>query len=599
MITPMQKLSILCLASDTNASLAALRELGVLHVTPSTAPTGETHDEAQRRVEAAKTALSTLSAHEHTHDHTDKPAAIDAGTLITNICDLRHQLKHNEEQLTNLQHQHQSLQPYGEFNPESIAALAERGIFVRLYHARDLTTVETPETAQLHILSSDKSGVHFALISNSDFTTNAAEFHIPTTSLNAVDADIIATQLEIDGINEKLTKLASAHDQVEQELHEREEATRYAYVHDTLGQHGAISLLSGFVPVDTIEHVRAAASTQGWGLLIEEPSADDAVPTLLKLPRWVTPIKAVLKMLAIVPGYHESDISGVFLIFFSIFFAILIGDAGYGVLFLLITLWARKKAPKAPAYPFVLFGILSTCTIIWGAVTGNYFGIHPDALPGLLQGFQMSWLTGPDPEIARNHVMKLCFIIGAVHLTIAHVWNIIELAPSPKAIAQLGWIGLVWSMYFTALNMVLQLAIPAFFLPLILGSVALILLFMTPPKAMKTEWIHHAMFPLSVVNCFVDIVSYIRLFAVGLASLSVAQSFNGMAMDLGWSRIWTIPLMALILLAGHGLNIILCALGILVHGVRLNTLEFSLHKDLEWKGTPYQPFARTQRQTSN
>jgi V/A-type H+-transporting ATPase subunit I len=103
------------------------------------------------------------------------------------------------------------------------------------------------------------------------------------------------------------------------------------------------------------------------------------------------------------------------------------------------------------------------------------------------------------------------------------------------------------------------------------------------------------MFPLSIVNCFVDIVSYIRLFAVGLASLSVAQSFNDMAMQLGWKHIWTIPFMAMILLAGHALNIILCALGILVHGVRLNTLEFSLHKNLEWKGIPYQPFARKQQ----
>jgi len=195
--------------------------------------------------------------------------------------------------------------------------------------------------------------------------------------------------------------------------------------------------------------------------------------------------------------------------------------------------------------------------------------------------------------------MMLCFLIGAIHLTIAHVWNAIALAPSLQALAQLGWIGLVWSMYFTAMNMVVQQPLPGLFMPLILGSIALILLFMTPLKAMKKDWINHAMFPLSIVNCFVDIVSYIRLFAVGLASLSVAQSFNNMAMQVGLSRIWTIPLVALILLLGHGLNIILCALGILVHGVRLNTLEFSLHKNLEWKGIPYRPFARMPRQTTN
>ena len=101
------------------------------------------------------------------------------------------------------------------------------------------------------------------------------------------------------------------------------------------------------------------------------------------------------------------------------------------------------------------------------------------------------------------------------------------------------------------------------------------------------------MFPLTLVGCFVDVISYIRLFAVGMASLSVAQSFNDMAMRLDFSKIWTIPFIALILLAGHGLNILLCALGILVHGVRLNTLEFSTHKEQEWSGSKYNPFKKS------
>jgi V/A-type H+-transporting ATPase subunit I len=182
-------------------------------------------------------------------------------------------------------------------------------------------------------------------------------------------------------------------------------------------------------------------------------------------------------------------------------------------------------------------------------------------------------------------------MIGAIHLTIAHVWNAIALAPAVKALAQIGWIGLVWSMNLTAQNMVLGKPYPGFFLPLFVTSVTMILLFMTSPKDLKKDFIQHAMFPLTIVNCFVDVVSYIRLFAVGMASLAVAQSFNSMAIGMGVEKIWTVPIIALILLLGHGLNIILCALGVLVHGVRLNTLEFSGHKNIEWKGVPYRPFA--------
>ena len=598
MITPMKKLSLLCLASESEATLEALRDLGVMHVTPAAELTGSTSEEAHRRLDDAKTALATLDAYiQHPAIPTNAVAeAMEADVLIDEICEQRQRHRHLEEQLANLRHTRHSLLPYGDFAPATIQSLAERGIIVRLYHARDLNAIEVPEGVQLHVLCTDKTGTHFAVIGESDFTVDTPEFHVPDRSLKDVEAEISSTQLALDMINERLTTLAMSRETVEHVLHDRTDAAGYADIHDSIGKHGDIAFLRGFCPIDALDAVREAGTQHGWGLLVEEPAEDDAVPTLLKLPRWVTPIKAVLQMLAILPGYRESDISGVFLIFFSIFFAILIGDAGYGLLFLAITLFARKKKPNAPAYPFVLFGILSVCTIIWGAITGNYFGIAPTALPSFLQGVQVPWLTG---DAAQSHIMMLCFLIGAIHLTIAHVWNAIALAPSLQAVAQLGWIGLVWSMYFVALNMVLQLALPGFFLPLILASVALILLFMTPLREMKKDWIHHAMFPLSMVNCFVDIVSYIRLFAVGLASLSVAQSFNGMALDLGWSRIWTIPLMALILLAGHGLNIILCALGILVHGVRLNTLEFSLHKDLEWKGVPYRPFARVPRESSN
>ena len=129
---------------------------------------------------------------------------------------------------------------------------------------------------------------------------------------------------------------------------------------------------------------------------------------------------------------------------------------------------------------------------------------------------------------------------------------------------------------------------------IVLGCIGLtlVVLFMTPVRRLKAEIINHAMLGLSVVSNFVDVVSYVRLFAVGMASVMVAQSFNSMALQLGIEKIWTIPFIALILFAGHALNIVLCALGILVHAVRLNTLEFSNHIGLQWAGIKYNPFRK-------
>jgi V/A-type H+-transporting ATPase subunit I len=589
MITPMKKVSIVCLEQDKEQALQQLRDLGVLHVVPETDTSGDTLPAATDAIEKAQLAIDTLHAFEKVLHHPCDGNGKDAGKLIDRVVSLHDRHRMLEEQLTALRHTRHAQAPFGDFSPETVHALATKGIIVKLYHTRDLESLTIPDGVQVHTLSTDKKGTHLAAIGREDFELDAVAYHLPTQSLSELDTQINQRERELADINEELYKLTPCKHLIEEEQRRRLDAQQFASVHDGMGHQGPVAYLRGFAPTESLDAIRLAAGEHGWGLLIDDPGADDNVPTLLKMPKWVTPIKAVLQMLSILPGYRESDISGLFLIFFSIFFAILIGDAGYGALFLLITIVARLKKPKAPAYPFVLFGILSIGTIVWGALTGNYFGISPAALPSPLQQLQLTWLTG---EAARDNLITLCFLIGAIHLTIAHVWNTIALAPAVKALAQVGWIGLVWSMYLTALNMVLGRPYPGFFLPLFVASLVLILLFMTSPKDLKSEWIQHAMFPLSVVNCFVDIVSYIRLFAVGMASLAVAQSFNDMALGIGISKLWTVPLFALILLLGHGLNIILCALGILVHGVRLNTLEFSLHKNIEWKGVPYRPFAR-------
>jgi len=596
MITPMSKVSVLCLQDDVARALEELRELGVLHVTHSETPAGAHLDAGKERLAAAEEALLSLNAHVHKPHHGihDTGPPPDGEELVEQALSLQRHKNELCERLEALRHERHVLRPYGNFDREQIERLADEGITVKLYHVRDIEALDVPEGVQIHVLTREKDGGYIAAIATDSFELDGTPPVLPDESLDSVKEQIAQVKLGISDAEHELLKLSQWHGIVASVVHDLAESVRFMEVREGMGKSGRITFLAGFCPVPRLPDIENAAKEHKWGLLTEDPSEDDNVPTLLTVPGWIKPIKAVFDMLGIIPGYREADISAVFLLFFSVFFAILIGDAGYGLLFLVLTLIARKKLPKAPSYPFVLLGILSVCTIVWGAITGNYFGIRPEVLPGFVQGLQLGWLTG---EGSRDNLIRLCFLIGAIHLTIAHVWNAVVLFPSLKALAQTGWICLVWSMYLVALNMVLQVPYPAFFLPLFILALALILLFMTPAKEMKREWIHHAMFPLSMVNCFVDIVSYIRLFAVGLASLSVAQSFNDMAIDLGWERIWTIPVMALILLLGHVLNILLCALGILVHGVRLNTLEFSLHKEIEWKGIPYSPFAKKTTQT--
>ena len=289
-----------------------------------------------------------------------------------------------------------------------------------------------------------------------------------------------------------------------------------------------------------------------------------------------------MEMIGILPGYEEVDISAIFLLFLSLFCAMLIGDAGYGILFLVITRWARRRLPHAPALPFTLITIMSVSTIVWGALTGSWFGLV--RLPAPLMGLKVNWLTDKD------NVMSLCFFIGAVQLTLAHAWNAVRMANSFRAVAQIGWIGMAWTMFFTARTAAQGFPFPPHMLWVCAGSVAAIVLFMTPLRELKAEWFQHIVLPLNLVSNFVDIVSYIRLYAVGTASVAVAMAFNEMAAPM-FSSILSGLLGAIILFLGHALNIVLATMGVVVHGVRLNLLEFASHVGMQWTGTPYQPFA--------
>jgi V/A-type H+-transporting ATPase subunit I len=205
---------------------------------------------------------------------------------------------------------------------------------------------------------------------------------------------------------------------------------------------------------------------------------------------------------------------------------------------------------------------------------------------------RIDWLAPTDSALGVKNIMLFCFVLGALHLTLAHGWAALRCGKTPQALAQLGWIGSTWLMFFLARSMVLGAEMPGFTEALAWTSIAAIALFMTPPKAIKAEWFNHVMLPLSLVSNFVDVVSYLRLFAVGSAGVAVAQSFNTMAMKAAEGGGSGLVVAAFIALFGHTLNLLLAAMAVLVHGVRLNTLEFSAHLGLQWSGVPYRPFGR-------
>lgn len=582
MIVPMKSVTLLCLLPDQERTLVALRELGVVHLSPVAAPDSEALETVRNRLVAAREAVVSLAG-PAVNGSVPRPGE-DVWPVVQRVHELLHRHRELQGALEALVNERAALGPYGDFDPEAIRRLQANGVAVKLVQVAAGEALPALQGAVVTELSRDRTNRYLAVVSRGPVECGGREFPLPARSLKAVEADRRATQQAMEESLRKLDELKPWRGEVEQWVRTLEDQERFLQARDGMGRWERVSYLRGYCPAGTERRLREAAVAQGWGVLVRDPEPDEEVPTLLSNSRWVRPIKAVFDMIGILPGYREIDVSACFLLFFSLFFAMLVGDAGYGLVFLLLTIVARQRMPAAPVQPFALMGIMSGSTMVWGMLTGTYFGVaHP---PAFLLRFRIDWLTQED------HLKLFCFLVGTAHLMVAHAWNGIRNRRSWQSLAQLGWMGTTFTMFFFSRFMVLAYPLPGFVVPLLVASIVLIVLFMTPPKALKEEWFNHAMLPLSLVSNFMDVVSYVRLYAVGMASLALAMAFNDMAAGLG-SGVGASVGAALILFLGHALNLVLSAMGVLVHGVRLNALEFSSHIGLSWTGFAYSPFAKT------
>jgi V/A-type H+-transporting ATPase subunit I len=594
MIVKMKKLTLLCTPAQQELTLAKLRDLKVVHVKNVHAPEGPELDQARNHLLYVERAQDVLTAHPDTD-----PTGKDPDQLVDTVWELIHKEKELKETLQALEHENTRITPFGDFEPQEVEKLIAKGLCVKLYELPVKDSPEIPEDISICEISRDKTLSYVLAVGREDFTLTAHEIRLPDQSLSQIHHHIEKTEKALGATHTEFQKYAGDKQLVDQVAGDAADSVTYLEVQEGMGSEQEIVYLKGFYPIDREQDLIVAAEENGWGYQLNDASADDEPPTLLRNPKWVSPVKAALDMIGVVPGYKELDVSALFLIFLSIFFAFIVGDAGYGLLFAGLTLFGKIKTKgKAAAQPGLnLLMIMSTFCIIFGALTGNYFGIALESLPAWMQALSSDYMTGKiaeggwNSDLAAKNIMFICFSIGTIHISIAHVWNFIRKINSWGCLQDLGWLTCTWMLFGVVLNMVLYIELPAWVtaaqLPMLGIGIGLIVLSLV----MSKSYFGLVTLALDVINNFVDIISYVRLYAVGAASLAIAQAFNGMAFPEGEPISFTIG-GALILFAGHALNIILAAMGVMVHGIRLNTLEFSSHAGVEWGGLHFNPFRK-------
>jgi V/A-type H+-transporting ATPase subunit I len=565
----MKKATILFETRDAEATVQYLRALGVLHVEHQNLPDGRDISALQENVALINASFDVLNRAIASGKNIQPQNKLvgDWIAVADHIIELGKRQEQLESSSRNIIDQINVWEHWGDVDLNQIQHLSQNGIYLKLYEVPVKEIQSFPDDVVVKTIFTTGDIAHCVVISQRSFECAFLEILPPKQRLSELKKQLAGNNKAMEMTKGEIKKSACFYEALFGIQKKLKKEIEFQQVLSGMGKEGAISYVTGYIPFDIEGDLIAKARSRKWGIVVTEPSDNDNVPTLLRNPQWVNMIKPVLGLLGLLPGYRELDVSMLFLIFFAIFFGILIGDAGYGLVYILLTIlltiWLHKtmKLNTEMKTTVSLFYLLGSCAIIWGVLTGTFFG----------QG----WLQPLVPQLNNAESMEtFCFFLGALHLSIAHSWRALLKFPSLTALADVGYICILWTAFFLARTLVLGKAFPPFGIWLVAAGIILVILFTSPQTR--------------VLRGIGDVISYVRLFAVGLAGLAIAETTNTLASGFGNGVVALAGGIA-ILIIGHGLNIILGIISVLVHGVRLNVLEFSGHANVTWSGSAFEP----------
>ena len=641
MIVPMKKVSILVMDKEREASLERLRELGVIHLEKKAA-TSLALTELTNRHSHLETARGVLIAFP-ANKKSPPPLPEYEGDLADYIISLSERRKRLQDSIHTHQQEINRYAGWGEFDPKDIAYLADKGVDIYLYEMPLDSYMENVGDIPVVVLSTyiDNKDTYvrlaaFGLIPEEKaWAMPEAPLSVNIEMVERYKADVAQIEQDLAALSLLMKKLEAERDAVQADI-EFETARAGMELIDEKKSDAetdlSVSWISGFIPAPEMPVLEQATKDNGWAFCAVDPAEEDAVPTKLENGKFVSLIYPVMGFLDVTPGYRERDISTYFLIFLTLFFGMIFGDAAYGAILLIVSIVFITKTAKTGVPPFFKFLLLmSASNFIWGLLSGSWFGIDIAKIPQILQNVSLplitivshdpGWISSYNannfwinsglvaPQISieamsqaiETNLKLFCFTIALVHLCLAHIICFISefKAKTPRCLSEIGRLCMLFAMYNVVLSMVVYNAgferIESWHLNMLAVGFVLVFIFNhyqgSVIKSVVSSFSDIISLFLAVTGAFSDITSYIRLWAVALAGASIAVTLNGLAEPM-LSNIFLLVFGVVFFACGHIFNIVLCAMSFLVHGIRLNTLEFSSHLGLEWTGFPFKPFAK-------
>lgn len=606
MISPMTKYSFVLLCGQTEEFLSKIQELGVIDITRSLKPIDETSEKLLAEADEVKKALSVLKNCKGEPEKASVPGCSAKDVLDTDdrIAELRGELTSAKKELV-------ARKPWGEFSSEDLQKLEAKGLQIRFYSCpKKKFDASWGDIQPLQVISETESTVFFVTVApaGEQYSFPIEPVAAPAGSVNEAEKTLADLQSRLDGENRKLANLKSCIGNLEKTYADRlgELDLYFAEAATEKAVDNYVTVLTGFAPVEDDDRLRKAFDELGVYYTAEAATKEDNPPIKLH-NNWFARNFEVLTGMYGMPVYDEFDPTPVLGPFFMLFFAMCMGDAGYGIVLMLIALYMKQKMQDSGlGKMYRLIGFLGGMTFFVGLFLGTFFGMSI-----LSASWAPSWLKAlcvdgwfPDGKIAGFPVqMVLAVAIGVLHICLAMIIKTVNFTKRfgfSKTISTWGWTTLiVGGIVVISLGMMEVLSAEVFkwvIIALAAVSGLAIFVFNTPGRNPLVNigsglWDTYNM----ATGLLGDVLSYIRLYALGLAGGMLGNAFNIMG-----TMILDIPVPVVnwvfcivILIFGHVLNLAMACLGAFVHPLRLTFVEYFKNSGYEGTGAKYNPLVKT------
>jgi len=610
MISKMTKYSFILLTGEKEGFLEQLQELGVVDISRSVKPVDQDSSEMLAKASRAKNVLEYLEGVNYSKD--PDAEAISKATVTVNgdpvkfVEDCRNRISDLTISLANAEKQMKARLPWGDYDKQAIDNLADLGYKVRYYVVDKKKFDEGwAELYPLQVVEEDGKKVWFVTVTPKD-----EEYIFPVQEVPGPEGTFAAASEESKQIKAEIiyckAGLLNAKDYVPaiKEACNRDLVELDRYLADSAAVGAAenhITVFTGFAPVENDTELVEAFDKMGVYYIKEEAVEEDNPPIKLKNNWFTRQFESFTGMYGM-PVYSEFDPTAIVAPFYLLFFAMCLGDAGYGIVLLIFGLLLNKGWVKFAMFDGLgnIISILGAGTIVVGTLLGTFFGMSLYEASWVPQFLKNCMIVGEVevPGLGTFNVqMLLALAIGVFHICLAMTVKAIGYTKRfgfRETVSTWGWLLLIVGGIIVAILGVGKLISPAAikWAVIVIGVLSAlgIYIFNTPGRNPLINigaglWDTYNM----ATGILGDVLSYIRLFALGLAGGMLGQAFNNLGqMVLGDSFITWIPFV-LILLFGHVLNILMSSLGAFVHPLRLTFVEYFKNAGYEGKGAAYNP----------